>query len=239
MITVQWASWLATVWVMTQPQFSPPPPILNYPIKLHTTQGTSKQLHPCTLHRVWLAWGRGGTNSCFSTSGLEVMCDFQFGSHGPAGNATSDHICSYDSSLVAETDFAHWVSANSCTKTSSLPLCSKTSNVVKCILLCCAALWEGEPQVPEKWPSCGDSGVHGKWRRLHRHNIQEPGQAEGQGKWLWWAAAQLWQRVHHPPPGLGPYIWRWIRKEEQTQVILRPYLYEIPTMLSISCDRWH
>lgn len=86
------SSWLserlASVWVMTQPQFSPPSRNLNYPIKLHATHGTSKQLYLCLLHRVLMAGGRGGTHSCFSTSGF---CDFQFGSHHPAGNTTSDH----------------------------------------------------------------------------------------------------------------------------------------------------
>lgn len=105
---------LATVWVMTQPQFSPPPPNLNYPIKVHTTHGTSKQLHLCVLHRVLLAGDRGGTNSCFSTSGL---CDFQLGSHHPAGNTTGDH---------AHTTGLLWLC------TASLCLCSHLHTV--CIL---------------------------------------------------------------------------------------------------------
>lgn len=80
------------------------------------------------------------------------------------------------------------------------------------------ALWEGEPRLLKERPSCRYSGVHGKWCRLHRHSLQEPGQGKGQGKRFWWAAAELWQRIHHPTSWPGPCIrWR-IWKEEQTQV---------------------
>lgn len=38
-----------------------------------------------------MAGGRAGTSSCFSASVLDGVCDFQFGSHSPAGNTTSCH----------------------------------------------------------------------------------------------------------------------------------------------------
>lgn len=167
--------------------------------------------------RVLMAGGRGGTSSCFSTPGSDGVCDFQFGSHHPAGSTTSCHT--HTAVLLSH---VHTFTPNCvivrCKKMLD-EVCFYRLTFLNLMCTCsCTALWEGEPWVPEEWPPCCDSGVCGKRRRLHRHHLQESGQAEGQGKWLRRAAAELRQRLHHSPPRPGPHIWWWVWKEEPTQV---------------------
>lgn len=82
-------------------------------------------------------------------------------------------------------------------------------------------LWEDSSGLPEKWsPSC-HTHEGGLWQCLHWCNLQEWRQAKGQGEWIWWAEAECWQRIHHPPAWHWPCFWRWAWQKKQTQVGLQ------------------